>query len=162
MSATHLLAPFICPHSRWLLGLQHPLTLDSQTGSAEAYHSRGFYSQAAELQEYVLEQRQKNEPDGVDIFETMYNLSLTYSSLGRIGDAVGLLHTVIPAPERLLGDYHPHTVDSTRRLAYLYRQQGRNEEVAELEDQVRKAQEEGRNRGTQYAEDFEESDDNKS
>src|SRR5437667_9605881 len=66
----------------------------------------------------------------------MYNLGITYSSLGRLEEAKQLEEKVLEVHERTLGEDHPDTLESMYNLGITYRSLGRLEEAKQLGEKV--------------------------
>jgi len=84
----------------------------------------------------------------------MNNLALVYKAQGRYDEAEPLFLDALEIRKRILGEEHPHTLNSMNNLAVLYRNQGRYEEarplvVAKL-DRLRRAAEQPEAKAVQF------------
>ena len=116
-----------------LLGEEHPDTLTARFELADAYWAAGRTSEAIELGEQVLADRERLlGAEHPDTLTTRGNLALAYASAGRIDDATAIEERLLDDFERLLGPQHPYTLTSRGNLASSYRAVGRTREAIEL------------------------------
>ena len=107
---------------------------------AIAFHENGRLHEAMELQETVLEARQRTlGSEHPDTLRTMNSLAISYSDLGRKQEAMELNETVLKAHQRTLGSEHLDTLRTMNNLAADYSDLGRKQEAMKLNETVVKA-----------------------
>ena len=89
---------------------------------ALSYYSLGRTKEAVELQEKVLEARQRIQgEEHPDTLQAMNNLALSYFSLCRSKEAVELQEKVLEARHRIQGEEHPDTLQTMSKRAFVTR-----------------------------------------
>ena len=126
----------------WVLGPDHPGTLDSENNLAEAYRAAGRYTEAIRLHEQTLAARERVlGSDHPDTLQSRNNLALAYQKVGRHAEAIELHEQTLTDRERVLGPDHPDTLTSRNNLAAAYRAAGRHAEAIRLHEQTLAARE---------------------
>ncbi|MGH2839723.1 MAG: tetratricopeptide repeat protein [Solirubrobacteraceae bacterium] len=120
-----------------LLGAKHPDTLTARANLASSYWQAGRTSDAIELLEQVLADRERLlGPEHPDTLTTRANLAHSYAQAGRTSDAITIEEQVLADRERLLGPEHPDTLTTRANLANSYAQAGRTSDAIALQEQV--------------------------
>jgi tetratricopeptide (TPR) repeat protein len=115
-------------------------TLTAAEWLALACRAIGRFHRAVELEEKVLEARQRiMKHEHPYILTTMNNLAVSYRNLGQTKEAAELEEKVLEAKQRILGHEHPDTLTTMNNLASSYRNLGRTKEAVELEEKVLEA-----------------------
>jgi tetratricopeptide (TPR) repeat protein len=115
-------------------------TLQNAEWLALLYQDLGQTNEAAELQEKVLEARQRIlRHEHCDTLTAMSNLALSYRDLGHTSEAAELQEKELEATQRILGHEHPDTLTSMNNLATSYWDLGQTKEAAELQEKVLEA-----------------------
>jgi tetratricopeptide (TPR) repeat protein len=120
-----------------LMGGEHEATLDAKSELGSTYWARGETTEAARLQEEVLEKKRKilgEEHPGT--LNTMHNLALTYWSQGKMTEAAGLQEEVLEKRRKILVKEHPDMLSTMNNLALTYWSQGKMTEAARLQEEV--------------------------
>ncbi|PVH91024.1 hypothetical protein DM02DRAFT_722456 [Periconia macrospinosa] len=92
-----------------------------------AYHLRGRWDAAEELEVQVMEtSKKKLGADHPSTLTSMANLASTYRNQGRWDAAEELEVQVMETSKKKLGADHPDTLTSMANLAATYRNQGRH------------------------------------
>ena len=100
----------------WVLGPDHPDTLNSRNSLAAAYQAADRVAEAIPLFEQTLVSRERLlGPDHPDTLNSRNNLANAYQDAGRVAEAIPLHEQTLAACERLLGADHPEHVDSRRQ-----------------------------------------------
>jgi len=124
--------------------LDHTVTLNESSEwlelaerLAEYFYCDGFYVDAIQWLTSTWQIR-KAVPGDVDVatLRSMYNLAVSYGSLGRTKEAAQLLEETLEIQKRALGPEHPDTLWSMNGLAASYGRLGRAEEAARLHEET--------------------------
>jgi tetratricopeptide (TPR) repeat protein len=101
---------------------QPPLQLSDVENQIGVFvQSQGSYLQALDLRESALRITETAlGPDHPDTATCLGNLALTYSALGRAGDALPLAQRALHITETTLGPDHPHVATRLGNLALTY------------------------------------------
>lgn len=135
-SAVELLEKSVATRSS-RLGLEHPDTLASLSGLAEAYRREGKYDLALPLYEKALALRKaKLGPDHPDTLASMSGLADGYYSVGEYGLAVALDEQTLALHTAKLGPDHPETLRSMNNLAVGYFSDGKYDLAVPLYEQT--------------------------
>jgi serine/threonine protein kinase/cytochrome c-type biogenesis protein CcmH/NrfG len=114
-----------------------PDSLETTTGLAASYASRGAHADAAALYEQLLPlQKAKLGPDHATTLRSMGNLASNYNNLGRYGDAIKLYEQLLPLQKAKLGSDHATTLRSMGNLASIYTNLGRYGDAIKLYEQL--------------------------
>ncbi|KAL7755426.1 hypothetical protein ACKLNR_014524 [Fusarium oxysporum f. sp. zingiberi] len=120
-----------------ILGLDHPLTLNSINNLASTYRKQGRWEEAEKLFVEVMEMsKAKLGVDHPSTLTSMANLASTYRKQGRWKEAEKLEVEVMQTRKAKLGVDHPDTLTSVANLASTYRKKGRWKEAEKLEVEV--------------------------
>jgi tetratricopeptide (TPR) repeat protein len=126
----------------WVLGPDHPDTLNALNSLAAAYLVAGRAAEAVALFEQTLAGRERQlGSDHPDTLNSQNNLATAYQGTGRVAEAVPLFEQTLAARERLLGVNHRNTVNTRGSLAAAYRDAGRTVEAIPLFEQTLAARE---------------------
>ncbi len=110
----------------WVLGPDHPDTLNARNSLAAAYQAAGRVAEAIPLFEQTLTGRERLlGADHPDTLTSRNNLANAYQDAGRVAEAIPLHEQTLAACERLLGADDPSTLTSQGNLAAAYRDGGR-------------------------------------
>jgi Tetratricopeptide repeat len=121
----------------WVLGPDHPDTLNSRNSLAAAYQAADRVAEAIPLFEQVLIGRERLlGPDHPDTLNSRNNLANAYQDAGRVAEAIPLHEQTLAACERLLGADDPGTLTSQGNLAAAYQDAGRVAEAILLFEQT--------------------------
>ena len=121
----------------WMLGPDHPDTLNARNSLAAAYQALGRVGEAIPLFEQTLIGRERLlGPDHPDTLTSRNNLANAYQDAGRVGEAIPLHEQTLAACERLLGADDPGTLTSQGNLAAAYQDAGRTAEAILLFEQT--------------------------
>ena len=121
----------------WVMGPDHPDTLNARNSLAAAYQAAGRVAEAIPLFEQTLIGRERQlGPDHPDTLTSRNNLANAYQDAGRVGEAIPLHEQTLAACERLLGAEDPSTLTSQGNLASAYREAGRVAEAIPLLEQT--------------------------
>jgi tetratricopeptide (TPR) repeat protein len=121
----------------WVLGPDHPDTLNARNSLAAAYQAMGRVAEAIPLFEQTLIVRERLlGPDHPDTLTSRNNLANAYQDAGRVAEAIPLHEQTLAACERLLGADDPSTLTSQGNLAAAYRDAGRVAEAILLFEQT--------------------------
>ncbi|KAH8807305.1 hypothetical protein F5884DRAFT_340186 [Xylogone sp. PMI_703] len=126
------------------LGREHRDTLTSYSNLAEVLERRGKYDEAVELNQYVLDQREKNEELGPDHQETLTsynNLGQVLRSAGNLKLAESMAQRAVEGFQRTMGPDHPFTLTAMGNLALVLKSQSKFKEAERLYRHVLTAQE---------------------
>ncbi|MFJ7199757.1 MULTISPECIES: tetratricopeptide repeat protein, partial [unclassified Streptomyces] len=99
-------------------GNEHPHTLTAHANLAASYRQAGRTSDAIEIEEHVLADRERllgNEHPHT--LTAHANLAASYRQAGRTSDAIEIEEHVLADRKRLLGSEHPHTLTARANLA---------------------------------------------
>lgn len=100
------------------LGPEHPDTLNSRNGLANAFYHQGKYTDAEAEHRMVLKLREKAlGPEHPDTLNSRNNLAVALRSEGKYADAEAELKAVLQLREKVLGPEHPDTLSSGNNLA---------------------------------------------
>ncbi len=126
----------------WVLGPDHPDTLNALNSLAAAYLAAGRAAEAVALFEQTLAGRERLlGADHPDTLNSRNNLATAYQGTGRVAEAVPLFEQTLAARQRLLGVNHRNTVNTRGSLAAAYRDAGRTVEAIPLFEQTLAARE---------------------
>jgi len=121
----------------WMLGPEHPDTLNCRNSLAAAYTAAGRVAEAVPIFEQTLSVRERTlGPDHPDTLNSQNNLAIAYQDTGRVAEAIPLFERTLAARERVLGANHRSTVNSRGNLAAAYRDAGRIDEAIPLFEQT--------------------------
>jgi tetratricopeptide (TPR) repeat protein len=121
----------------WMLGPDHPDTLNARNSLAAAYQAVGRVGEAIPLFEQTLIGRERLlGPDHPDTLTSRNNLANAYQDAGRVAEAIPLHEQTLAAGERLLGADDPSTLTSQGNLAAAYQDAGRRAEAILLFEQT--------------------------
>ena len=121
----------------WVLGPDHPDTLNARDSLAAAYQAAGRAAEAILLFEDILVARERIlGPKHPDTLTSQNNLAAMYQDAGRHAEAILLFKLTLAARERLLGADHPSTLNSGASLAAAFRATGRVSEAIPLLEQT--------------------------
>ncbi|MFI6645895.1 tetratricopeptide repeat protein [Streptomyces sp. NPDC050504] len=123
-------------HAQRQFGAEHSDTLTARANLALSYQAAGRTSEAIELQEQILADREHLLGHHPHTLTTRANLATSYREAGRTSEAIELLERVLADSEHLLGPQHPHTLTIRAHLAASYWTAGRTSEAIELQAQV--------------------------
>jgi tetratricopeptide (TPR) repeat protein len=116
------------------LGWEHPDTLASMASLAATYSKQERWSEAAGLQETVLEIRQRRlGREHSDTLTSMHDLGKTYSAQGRLDEAVRLHITAMKNGKRAHEAAHLETLKVMHRLAATFERSGQWSEAEQLQ-----------------------------
>nr|WP_255495015.1 FxSxx-COOH system tetratricopeptide repeat protein [Nocardia sp. GTS18] len=120
-----------------LLGPEHPDTIASREGLANAYWLAGRTDEAIDLLERTVADEEsllgRRRPSA---HAPRNALALAYESAGRLHEAVHLLEQTLAENERSLGPDDPATLRTCHDLAFTYRSSGRLDEAVRLFERV--------------------------
>lgn len=109
-----------------LLGVMHPLTLESLNNVALAYWCQKRYSQAEAMLVRTLQLREELlGPSHPETGESLNNLGFAYLQQRKYDQAEPLLIRAVDIHEQHIGPEHPCTATCLKNLAVLYREQGK-------------------------------------
>jgi tetratricopeptide (TPR) repeat protein len=121
----------------WVMGPDHPDTLNARNSLAAAYQAAGRVAEAIPLFEQTLIGRERQlGPDHPDTLTSRNNLANAYQDAGRVAEAIPLHEQTLAACERLLGADDPSTLTSQGNLASAYQDAGRLDEAIPLFEQT--------------------------
>jgi tetratricopeptide (TPR) repeat protein len=121
----------------WVLGPDHPDTMNARNSLAAAYQATGRVAEAIPLFEQTLIGRERQlGPDHPDTLTSRNNLANAYQDAGRVAEAIPLHEQTLAACERLLGADDPSTLTSQGNLAAAYQDTGRVAEAILLFEQT--------------------------
>jgi tetratricopeptide (TPR) repeat protein len=120
-----------------LHGPNHRDTLIMDGNLAMSYHKQGKWTEAARLDESVLEKMKRILGDEhPDTLRTMGNLARTYRKQRKWTEAARLDEFVLEKMKRIFGDEHPDTLRTMGSLATTYCNQGKWTEATRLDEFV--------------------------
>ncbi|MCP4655318.1 MAG: tetratricopeptide repeat protein, partial [bacterium] len=120
----------------------HPDVLTARHNLAETLSAQGDLAGARQLQEQVLEARERLlGADHPDTLTARNNLAATLYAQGDLAGARQLQEQVLEARERLLGADHPDTLTARNNLAQSLYAQGDLAGARQLQEQVLEARE---------------------
>ena len=118
---------------RFMLGDDHPHTLESAGNLSFNLWELGQYEPARQLGEDTLTRKRRVlGHDHPHTLESAYNLSLTLWALGQYEQARQLVEDTLARCRRALGDDHPYTLISTYILAVALWELGQYEQARQL------------------------------
>jgi len=121
------------------LGPEHPNTLVSMSGVANAHHHAGRFNQAIPLFEKTLELMDRTlGSDHPHTLAVRNNLAGTYQEAGRITEAIALHEQVLGLMKATMGLDHIDTLSSMSNLAGAYNNAGRTAEALALHEETLK------------------------
>ncbi|EXJ53772.1 uncharacterized protein A1O5_13021 [Cladophialophora psammophila CBS 110553] len=122
-------------------GLNHPDTLLTMRDLAITYGHLRRYDEAETLNKLVLERRQQVlGEDHPETLISMLDLAATYvrqNSDQKAEMAEEIELQVIEARKRVLGEEHPATIQAMKQLCETYEWQGRQKDLAKLQEQIK-------------------------
>jgi serine/threonine protein kinase/tetratricopeptide (TPR) repeat protein len=120
-----------------LLGSDHPETLDSQQGLAEAYQAAGHLDKAIPLFERTLQTyKAKLGEDHPHTLICQNNLAVAYKEAGQLDQAIPLLEQTLQALEAKLGANHRNTLNTQNNLANAYWAAGHLDKALPMHERI--------------------------
>jgi serine/threonine protein kinase/Flp pilus assembly protein TadD len=113
------------------VGNDHPHTLKTLNDFGVLRREQHRYDEAESLLRQSLEGRIKLDPNHRACFETMHELAVLYKEQGDYNKAEQLLLKAVEGRRIKLGDNHPHTLESIKKLIDLYEAWNKPEKVEE-------------------------------
>jgi tetratricopeptide (TPR) repeat protein len=121
----------------WVLGPDHPDTLNCQGSLAAAYRAAGRVAEAVPMLEQIMTVRERKlGPEHPDTLKAQNNVAAAYQDTGRVAEAVPLFEMTLAARQRVLGANHRSTMNARDNLAAAYRDAGRTAEAIPLFEQL--------------------------
>ncbi|KIW67282.1 hypothetical protein PV04_06547 [Phialophora macrospora] len=124
-----------------LLGNDHPDVLHTLRDLAVSYGHRGRYDEAEKLSQLVLERRTRVlSEDHPETLISMLDLAATYMQQNSAPKAIlaeEIERKVIEVRGIVLGKEHPATIQAMEHLRGTYEWQGRHDDAAKLQEQIK-------------------------
>src|SRR5262249_37521076 len=121
---------------RQRLGPDNPVTINYEMNLGGALSECGSVSEGIELALDALARARKID-DPIDLAKTIVQLALIYNFINRGDEAVTLLHEALDIQTGALGLDDPDRLQTARRLADVYRQQGLAEQARSILEDVK-------------------------
>ncbi len=122
------------------LGEDHPDTLNLLNSLAELHRNAGRYEAAREKLERLLPLQEKVlGPDHPALAYSLANLGMTEKGAGDLDAAARAFERSLAIGEEKLAPDHRLVLGVARQLAEVYRQLGREQRAAELDDRIARA-----------------------
>ncbi|CAI7635986.1 unnamed protein product [Penicillium viridicatum] len=98
---------WVCENAQRVFGTKHPLTMKTESLTAEVLCQQGKYQEAESVCANVLARQQMTiGEDHLDTCDTRRRLGITYNALGRRQNAVMTAEKLTDTLKRLLGETH--------------------------------------------------------
>jgi tetratricopeptide (TPR) repeat protein len=108
---------------RRVFGLDAKCTFFSAFNLAGTLHVMGKYAEAEAMFRDILE-KTCLEADDYDRLRAVHNLARAVVQQGKLTEAAELLYTIVPTTRRVLGDWHPFTVETVKILGQIWDMEG--------------------------------------